>query len=51
MTATIVDGLKQLLHRRRDTVMYECRRCGTTLVAETEACPNCESQDVACYRL
>jgi len=29
----------------------ECRRCGTTVEAETDACPACESTEIATYRL
>ncbi|MFC6838459.1 hypothetical protein [Halomarina ordinaria] len=29
--------------------VYECRRCGTTLDADAEACPRCDSTSIACY--
>ncbi|WP_189319077.1 zinc ribbon domain-containing protein [Halolamina pelagica] len=32
------------------TAMWECRRCGETLAADTEVCPNCGTSDIACYR-
>lgn len=34
-----------------DTVLYECRNCGTTLEEDTEACPECGASDVAAYQL
>jgi rubrerythrin len=30
--------------------LYECRHCGTTLSADTETCPTCGGEDVACYQ-
>ena len=31
--------------------LYECRHCGTTLSADTETCPTCGGEDVACYQI
>lgn len=32
-----------------ETVIYECRDCGTTVTSETTECPNCESTAIAEY--
>lgn len=29
----------------------ECRQCGTTVDADTETCPECDSTDIVCYEL
>ncbi|MFC3958311.1 hypothetical protein [Halovivax cerinus] len=31
------------------TIVYECRRCGTTVSSETSACPRCERGTIAAY--
>lgn len=51
MTATIVDGLKQLACRDRDRAIYECRRCGTTVDHDTDCCPVCGVAEIARYEL
>lgn len=33
-----------------DTI-YECRNCGTTLSPDSDACPACESSEIAAYTL
>lgn len=47
MTTAIVDGLKQFV--RRDQVVYECRRCGTTVDRDTDDCPACGATAIARY--
>jgi rubrerythrin len=32
-----------------ETVVYECRNCGTTLDAGDDSCPECDSEDVVEY--
>lgn len=49
MTATLVDGLKQLV--RRDHVIYECRHCGTTVDHTTDRCPACDATAIAQYHV
>jgi rubrerythrin len=34
-----------------ETVLSECRNCGTTLEDDGEQCPECGATDVATYRL
>jgi rubrerythrin len=34
-----------------DSVLYECRNCGTTLEEDAERCPECGAADVATYHL
>ena len=41
--------VRRLLDVRDDRVLHECRHCGTTLDAETEACDACGSENVARY--
>ncbi|EJN57295.1 hypothetical protein HSB1_42580 [Halogranum salarium B-1] len=33
-----------------ETVIHECRYCGTTLDSTDDSCPVCGSTDVATYR-
>ena len=33
------------------TVVYECRRCGTSLDGEVERCPHCGLTSVARYEI
>lgn len=33
----------------RNPVVYECRRCGTTVSAETTRCPSCDRRTIAEY--
>jgi rubrerythrin len=34
-----------------ETVLYECRNCGTTLEEDSEECPECSATEVATYQL
>ncbi|ELY50968.1 hypothetical protein C493_18321 [Natronolimnohabitans innermongolicus JCM 12255] len=43
--------LRQLFQRRRSQSLFECRRCGTNVDAETETCPVCESAEISRYDL
>jgi rubrerythrin len=45
--------LAKLLGRfdRRQETVRECRRCGTTVELDEEACPTCDSTEIASYRL
>lgn len=49
MTATVIDGLKRLV--RRDQVVCECRRCGTTVKRGTDRCPACGTAEIARYEI
>lgn len=49
MTA-IVTGLKRVIGRS-ETVLYECRRCGTTVDHDADRCPVCDGEEIACYNL
>lgn len=51
MTATVVDGLKRLVRRDREKVVYECRRCGTTVERGTDCCPACDAAEIARYEI
>lgn len=35
----------------RPETLFECRRCGTSLEAAVEACPECNSAEIASYRI
>ena len=35
----------------RPETLFECRRCGTSLEAAVEACPECDSGEIASYRI
>jgi rubrerythrin len=34
-----------------ETVLYECRNCGTCLDEDGEQCPECSATDIATYQL
>lgn len=34
----------------RETVFYECRRCGRTVGDDSEPCPECGAAEIAEYR-
>lgn len=34
-----------------EEVVYECRRCGTTLHSEHEECPHCEDGRIVAYEI
>lgn len=36
--------------RQSDTLVRECRQCGTTLDEETTVCPSCGSTEIAQYQ-
>lgn len=45
-----------LLTRVRELIgdgdlLYECRRCGTTLESEVGDCPQCGKSDIAAYEI
>ena len=45
-------GLLSTLHRAVDgdsSTLWECRNCGETLSEDTDECPSCGAEDVACY--
>jgi len=46
----IGDWLRGLFNHE-GTVYRECRRCGTTIGNETDACPQCGHTDIAVYEL
>lgn len=43
--------LRRLLDPGAETVVYECRNCGTSLDSTAESCTNCGSRSIACHRL
>ncbi len=44
-----VDRLKDLLDQPE--VVYECRRCGTTVDSSTETCSECQSETIVQHRI
>lgn len=32
-------------------ILYECRRCGTTVDSKADRCPHCETDEVARYEI
>ncbi|ELY95142.1 hypothetical protein C483_02221 [Natrialba hulunbeirensis JCM 10989] len=48
----LFDDLNRLLARTSQTeVVYECRRCGTTVDSDAETCPACESDAIVQHRI
>lgn len=43
--------LRRLLDGGTESVVYECRNCGTSVDDERDACPNCGSDRIASHRL
>lgn len=44
----MIETVKTLLFRDDGSgVIYECRRCGTTVDAEDDPCPACGTDDIA----
>jgi len=48
---SLVDVLREVVGIRTasTSTLYECRHCGTT-PPDTEMCPTCGGEDVACYQ-
>jgi len=43
--------VRRLLNVGGDTVIYECRDCGTALDGTEGPCPSCDSDSIACHTL
>lgn len=48
---TLLESMRELLDDPYQSVIRECRDCGTTLEAKERACPACGSNDIARYDL
>ena len=46
-----MNPLKRIFDRDQGETLFECRRCGTTVDADTEVCPECDSDDIRRYEL
>jgi len=48
-------GIRTMLARLRTTetteTAVECRQCGTNVSSDTAECPECGSDEIACYRI
>ena len=45
--SALTDLIRHLVSE--DTVLYECRHCGTTLEEREGPCPECESTEIVAY--
>lgn len=46
------EGVNRLLFLvNKNEVVYECRRCGTTVDSETETCPTCGADTIVQYQI
>jgi len=43
--------VRVLFGRRCSNLLFECRRCGTTVASEQRACPECGSDSIATYEI
>jgi len=43
--------LTWLREYHKQTVVYECRNCGTTLETNQDSCPYCETDEVAVFEI
>ncbi len=50
-SGVIAMGLLASLVPDRETVVVECRRCGTTVDRGTSVCSVCDSEDIAEYTI
>lgn len=46
----VIPSIRGMLSSDR-TIIFECRRCGTTLEAISEDCPYCEVDDIVRYEI
>jgi len=46
----VIDRLRDLFGGG-DSLLYECRNCGTTLDDEVEECPSCGKRGIARYTI
>lgn len=44
-------NLKRIFGRDRNRTLFECRRCGKTVEADTETCPECGADDIIRFDL
>lgn len=49
--SAVIHHVKRAFSRQVQTVVCECRRCGTTVDAEAETCPECESTDIVAHEI
>lgn len=42
---------RRLVERSRPSVVFECRRCGTTLDGPDQSCPACQRCDVVRFEV
>ena len=47
---TIASLVRKIGFGRPET-LFECRRCGKSLEAAVDACPECDSAEIATYRI
>lgn len=48
----MIHAIRRMIESRPDgVVIYECRRCGTTLDYETDTCPYCGPTDVVRFEI
>ncbi|WP_247728487.1 hypothetical protein [Halovivax limisalsi] len=45
----MIETVTSLLFGGEGAVVYECRRCGTTVDATATACPNCGDDDIVTH--
>ncbi|MFC7141519.1 hypothetical protein ACFQMA_16980 [Halosimplex aquaticum] len=48
MSPSLLEGMKRLLGSSK-AVVFECRRCGTSLDEDPEQCPECGSEAFSRY--
>ncbi|EMA31121.1 hypothetical protein C445_15196 [Halobiforma lacisalsi AJ5] len=48
----LFENVNRLLARTTQTaVVYECRRCGTSVDEDTERCPECDAEAIVRHRI
>ncbi|WP_226005975.1 hypothetical protein [Natrinema salinisoli] len=48
----VFDGVDRLLSRtNQEVIVYECRRCGTTVDEDIDTCPECSAEAIVQHRI
>lgn len=49
--ASLIERVTTTLGEARTDQFHECRRCGTTVTADADTCPECGAADIVQYDL
>ena len=49
--SALINRVKRAITWQNNSVVHECRRCGTNCDRHTESCPACGAGDIAYYHI